>query len=78
MCRLSRPNFRVHIYDLSPDGCKVEFVERPELGELLWIRFDGLESIEASVRWIAGARAGVRFTHPIHPAVFDRLAAQLA
>jgi hypothetical protein len=77
MRRAGKVSFRVHIYDLSPDGCKAEFVERPELHEQLWIKFDGLEALEASVRWIAGARAGVKFVRPLHQAVFDLLVARL-
>ena len=77
MRRAGRGGFRVHVYDLSREGCKAEFVDRPELGEQLWIRFDGLGAIEATVRWIAGMRAGLRFARAIHPAVFDVLIAKL-
>jgi hypothetical protein len=70
-------SFRVHIYDLSPDGCKAEFVERPELNEQLWIKFDGMEALEAKVRWIVGARAGLRFSRPLYAAVFDLLVAKM-
>ena len=77
MRRAGKISFRVHIYDLSPDGCKAEFVERPELDEQLWIKFDGLEALEARVRWLAGARAGVKFNRALHPAVFDLVVARL-
>src|SRR5881628_2773522 len=76
MRRSAKHHFRVHIYDLSPHGCKAEFVERPELHEQLWIKFDQLEALEAKVRWIAGARTGVEFTRPIHLAVFSLLVAR--
>ena len=77
MRRAGRMNFKVQVYDLSPDGCKAEFADRPELHEQLWIRFDGLEALEASVRWIVGAKTGLKFTRAIHPAVFDLLTARL-
>lgn len=77
MRRAGKVSFRVHVYDLSPDGCKAEFVERPELDEQLWIKFDSLEALEASVRWIAGAKAGVKFARALHPAVFDLMVARL-
>ena len=77
MRRAGKLHFRVRIYDLSPEGCKAEFVERPDLGEQLWIKFDGMEALEASVRWIAGQKAGLMFARPIHAAVFDLLAARL-
>jgi hypothetical protein len=73
MRRAGKVSFRVEVYDLSPDGCKAEFVERPELHEQLWIKFDGLEAVEARVRWIAGAKAGLEFARPLHAAVFDLL-----
>jgi PilZ domain len=78
MRRAGRLNFQVHIYDLSPDGCKAEFVERPELNEQLWIKFDRLEAIEAKVCWIVGVKAGLRFARSIHPAVFDLLVRRLS
>ena len=74
--RSAKRQFRVHIYDLSPLGCKAEFVERPEVSEQLWIKFDQLEALEAEVRWIAGPRTGLEFTRPIHPAVFNLLVAR--
>jgi hypothetical protein len=77
MRRAGKLNFRVHIFDLSPDGCKAEFVERPELGEQLWIKFDGIEALEASARWIASSKMGLKFTRSLHPAVFDLLAVRL-
>jgi hypothetical protein len=77
MRRSGKTSFRVHIYDLSPDGCKAEFVERPELDEQLWIKFDGLEALEARVRWLSGAKAGLSFIRPLHPAVFDLIVSRL-
>jgi hypothetical protein len=77
---LRRPgklSFRVRLFDLSPAGCKAEFVERPELDEQLWVKFDRMDAIDASVCWIAGSRIGIRFSRPIHPAVFDLLLARL-
>lgn len=77
MRRSGKISFRVHIYDLSPDGCKAEFVERPKLDEQLWIKFDGLEALEARVRWLSGAKAGVSFSRTLHPAVFDLIVSRL-
>jgi hypothetical protein len=77
MRRTGKLAFRVRVYDLSPDGCKAEFVERPEIGEQLWIKFDGMEALEAKVRWIVGAKSGLRFARPLHAAVFDLLIAKL-
>ena len=75
--RAGKLNFRVRLFDLSAAGCKAEFVDRPELHEQLWVKFDAMEAIEASVCWIAGAKVGIRFLRPIHPAVFELLLGRL-
>jgi hypothetical protein len=75
--RLGRFNYRVRVFDASAHGCKVEFVERPELQETLWVRFEGLEPIEARVCWLDGRSVGLQFSRPIHPAVFDLVAERL-
>lgn len=77
MRRAGKLAFRVNIYDLSPDGCKAELVERPGIGEQLWVKFDGMEALEAKVRWIVGPKVGIRFARPLHAAVFDLLIAKL-
>ncbi|HEX3423452.1 MAG TPA: PilZ domain-containing protein [Sphingomicrobium sp.] len=78
---LRRPgqlNYRVQIFDASLHVCRVEFVERPRLDEQLWVKFDGLQPLEAEVCWVEGFTVGVNFVQPIHPAVFDRLVSGLA
>lgn len=75
--RTGKLHFRVRLYDLCPNGCKAEFIDRPDVGEQVWIKFDGMEAMEAHVRWIAGSRAGLKFARPIYAAVFDMLLARL-
>jgi hypothetical protein len=73
---LRRPGqlgYRVKVFDASLHGCRVELIERPRLEEQLWVKFDGLQALEAEVCWIEGFTAGVNFIQPIHPAVFHRL-----
>jgi hypothetical protein len=36
-----------------------------------------MESLEGTICWIAGAKAGIRFCRPIHDAVFALLLARL-
>jgi len=67
--------YRIRIFNASSEGCKVEFVERPAVGERVWIKFDGLEAVEGTVRWVAGHMGGVKFEQPLHEAVFQRLVA---
>jgi hypothetical protein len=75
--RAGQNNYRVHAYDISPRGCRVEFVERPDINERVWVKFEGIEAIEASVRWTANFTAGLQFAQAIHPAVFSMLLARL-
>ena len=63
--------------DLTPEGCKVEFVERPREGDTLWVKFDGLDGIEAKVCWTNGFFGGLEFARPIYPSVFEMLLARL-
>ena len=77
---LRRPgghNFRVRVFDLSPHGCKLEFVERPNLDERIWVKIDGLDALEGLVCWSEGFVAGVDFLRPIHAAVFDHVLRRL-
>lgn len=75
--RTARPRYSVHANDVSPSGCRIEFVERPEVGERLWIKFDGLDALDATVCWVEGCRAGVEFTREISAPVFELLLARL-
>ena len=69
-----QPNFPVRVFDASPEGCKIEFVDRPREGDRIWVKFAGLETLEAEVCWVEEFVMGVKFARPMHPAVFDLLA----
>jgi hypothetical protein len=75
--RPGKSNYRVRAFDASFDGCKLEFIERPEVGEALWVKFEGMELLEARVCWTEGFTAGVEFKKPLHPAVFELLISRL-
>lgn len=75
--RSGNKSYRVKVLDLSPHGCKAEFVERPNLDELVRVKFEDLEALEAVVCWIRGFEMGLEFERPIYPAVFDMLVARL-
>ena len=66
------------MFDASPEGCKIEFIERPRIGERVWVKFDGLEALEATVCWIEGHVGGVKFERLLHEAVFRRVCQQSA
>ena len=76
--RSGQLNYRVRVFDASPLGCRLEFVERPRLEERVWVKFDRLDPIEGMVCWVDGFYAGVEFAQPMHAAVFDALVARLA
>ncbi|MFL6733877.1 MAG: PilZ domain-containing protein [Sphingomicrobium sp.] len=76
--RPSEHNFRVRIYNVSRHGCLVDFISQPRLDERLWVKFRGLEGLEALVCWTEGFTAGVEFLKPLHPGVFDRIVSELA
>jgi hypothetical protein len=74
--RSAQHSYRVQIHDISTAGCKVEFVERPALEETVWVKFEGVEALEATVRWTAEAMAGLSFIRPLHDAIFASLMAR--
>ena len=76
--RSGKMNYRVRVFDLSPHGCRIEFVERPDVDERVWIKFEGLDALAAEVCRVDGFVAGVGFEAPIHPAVFALLVARLS
>jgi hypothetical protein len=75
---LGRQAYRVRIFNLGTDGCKVELVERPSIGDVMLVKFDGLDAVDAEVIWLDGHLAGLKFVNPIHPAVLDLLLQRLA
>jgi hypothetical protein len=75
--RRGHHHYIVNVYDISPNGCRIEFVERPRLDETVWVKFEGLDAIESTVCWLKGSDAGVEFTRPIYRPVFDALVSRL-
>jgi hypothetical protein len=66
-------SYAVNVLDLSRHGCKIEFADRPNLEETVWLRFSGLESILGITCWVENNRAGIEFESPMHSAVFESL-----
>jgi hypothetical protein len=67
----------VQLRDLSLHGCSIELVNRVHVGEQLWIKLPGIESIGCFVCWEKEFTAGVDFVAPLHPAVFAMLRQRL-
>lgn len=76
--RTGQKSYRVSVLDLSPDGCKADFIERPAIGELVWLKFEHLVALEAKVCWVRDFEVGLEFKNRIHPAVFEVLVSRLA
>lgn len=75
--RPGRQHYQTTIANLTPSGCRAEFVERPKEGEIIWTKLNGLEALEGRVRWVDGFKGGIEFTREIYPAVFDLLLTRL-
>jgi hypothetical protein len=75
--REGRLSYRVTLFDVTRFGCRSEFVERPRIHERVWMKFNGLEAIEAVVCWIEESTTGLMYKNPIHPAVFELLLRRL-
>ena len=71
-------SYTVNAYDMSEHGCKVEFVERPWLGETVWVKFDGIEALRSTVRWTGDFAAGLEFERPIDARVLETLMRRLS
>ncbi len=70
--------YRVTILDFSPQGCRIEAPVRVDPGDIIWISFPGLESLQARVCWSEGWTAGVQFDRPLYPSVFDMIRDRIA
>lgn len=77
MRRLGKLNYKVRAYDISPSGCRVELIDKPQLYEKVMIKLEGLEAMHSEVCWVRGNVAGLSFERTIHPAVFDLLLERL-
>lgn len=66
-------NYEVRAYDLSETGCRVEFIEKPWLGETVWVKFEGLEPLRSTVRWSGDFNVGLEFERPIDSRVLEWL-----
>lgn len=62
---------RVDVSDISRTGCKVDSAMTLRPGTEVWIRFSGLQPMQAEIAWSRGFEAGCEFAEPFHPAVLD-------
>jgi hypothetical protein len=76
--RKRETRYRIPMYDLTPQGCRIASPERLLSGEMIWVQLPSLESLSCSVKWTAQWQSGVEFDRPMHPAVFDMMSRRLA
>ncbi|WP_416385143.1 PilZ domain-containing protein [Sphingomonas sp. LY29] len=69
--------YKLQIVDLSPHGCRAQFVVRPEIHAKVWVTFGGLEALSATVCWVNDFEVGLEFDRPIYPAVFEMVISRL-
>jgi hypothetical protein len=51
----------VALINLSASGAMIEFARVPRIGETVTLRTDGLETVQARVRWACDGRIGIHF-----------------
>lgn len=74
----SRAWRRARLADLTPDGFQVAIIDMPARGTPLYIRFAGIQMLQAEVCWARADTAGCRFATPISPYVFEHIIASAA
>ena len=67
----------VMVRNLSTAGCCLELFEPTLRNEIVWVTLPGLETLEATVRWVDEGLAGVEFKRPLHSAVLAMLLARV-
>ncbi|MFN3516216.1 MAG: PilZ domain-containing protein [Novosphingobium sp.] len=68
---VKRANVRVR--DISPLGARIKGVFLVHKGDRFFIRFPGLESIEARVAWVTDFEFGCEFVRPLNPVILEAL-----
>jgi hypothetical protein len=75
--RRGASSYRVRVHDISEHGCKVDIVERPSVGETVWVKFEQLEPVRSTVRWAKDFAVGLEFDRPIDVRVLEWLLSRL-
>ncbi len=66
-----RKGSRVSLRDVSATGCRFTSYVQPAVGQRIWISLPGLESLGATIRWVAGHDCGCQFDRALYPAVLE-------
>lgn len=68
-----RSNIPIRIVDISTHGCRIELLNSPFAGSILWLRIAGLEAMQARIVWCKGDFAGLEFETALSESVLDSL-----
>ncbi len=63
----------VRLRDISPLGARIKGVFLVHEGDRFFIRFPGMESIEAKVAWVTEFEFGCEFARPRSPVILEAL-----
>ena len=65
--QLEGASVRVHVYDLSMDGCSIEAeaIDFPSSGALITLRFSSDLDVDGTLVWVVSRNGGVRFSEPL-------------
>lgn len=63
----------VTIFDLSTRGCRVQDRSHSKPGSLVTIKIGTVGPIEAIIRWRQEDHIGLKFVHPLYPAVLSNI-----
>lgn len=63
----------VRLRDISPLGARIKGVFLVHEGDRFFIRFPGMESIEAKVAWVTEFEFGCEFARPLNPVILEAL-----
>jgi hypothetical protein len=66
----------IDVVDLSATGFRFESFYGFAVGSRVFLSIPSLQPLEAVVAWRGGSAFGCRFLAPLHPAVFDTVAAR--
>lgn len=64
---------KAQIADLTPEGFQVTILDMPPRGTPLFVRFAGIQMLNAEVCWARADTAGCRFLTPLSAYVFDHI-----
>lgn len=66
---------KARLADLTPSGFQVTIFDMPPRGTSVYVRFAGMQMLQAEVCWSKLETAGCRFASPLSSYVFDHIIA---